>query len=97
LLAASLSLLIVYDLSRDMFLEWCEYWFAGAGLKDSTGQAVLPIWQPIHAVLAAVIFCYVTIHSIRHAASPPSGINAGNREGSQHRPVATLRPGKIVN
>lgn len=42
LLAALLTLLIVYDLSRDMLLEWREYWFAGAGLKDSTGQAPAP-------------------------------------------------------
>jgi hypothetical protein len=66
LLAAFLSLLIVYHLSHDMFLEWREYWFAGAGFKQSTVQAVLPIWEPIHAVLAGVILCYATIHLIRH-------------------------------
>lgn len=65
LLAAFLSLLVVCPLSHDMFLEWCEYWFAGAGIKHSVEQALLPIWEPIHAVLAAIIFCSVVIRSIR--------------------------------
>lgn len=66
LLAASLCLLIFYDLSRDMFLEWREYWSADAGFRDATGQALLPLWEPMHAVLSAIIFCYVAFKSIRH-------------------------------
>ena len=66
LLAVLLTPYVFYNLSSEMFLEWREYWSVGAGFEVSLRQALFPIWEPLTAIVAFVVFCYAAFYLLRY-------------------------------
>ena len=65
LLAAVLSTYAFYDLDYVSLVYWelREHW--SAGVIDLLRQVLFPICDPLHAVLAVVIFCYAVFYLLR--------------------------------